>query len=233
MNVRFWRIRRTFWSKSFRSPAREKPDALLIAGDVYDKSAPSAEAVALLDDFLARLSQMGQKTFIISGNHDSAERVAFAGRLVRASGIYLSPVYAGTVVPITLEDAFGAVDFFLLPFLKPASVRRFYPEEDIPPLRRPSLAPSRIHAHRSFPAQRSAGAPVCGGRAALRCGGIRRGRRGQRIARGIRSLRLCGARALARRAERAGRARALLRFAAQIFIFRGPAAKVPHRGGTG
>ncbi len=112
--------------------AREKPDALLIAGDVYDKSAPSAEAVALLDDFLARLSQMGQKTFVISGNHDSAERVAFAGRLVRASGIYLSPVYAGTVAPITLEDAFGAVDFFLLPFLKPASVRRFYPEEDIP-----------------------------------------------------------------------------------------------------
>ena len=97
--------------------AREKPDALLIAGDVYDKSAPSAEAVALLDDFLARLSQMGQKTFVISGNHDSAERVAFAGRLVRASGIYLSPVYAGTVAPITLEDAFGAVDFFLLPFL--------------------------------------------------------------------------------------------------------------------
>ena len=112
--------------------AREKPDALLIAGDIYDKSTPSAEAVALLDDFFARLSQMGQKTFVISGNHDSAERVAFAGRLVRASGIYLSPVYAGTVAPIALEDAFGAVDIFLLPFLKPASVRRFYPLDDIP-----------------------------------------------------------------------------------------------------
>ena len=58
--------------------------------------------------------------------------MAFAGRLVRASGVYLSPVYAGTVAPITLEDAFGAVDVFLLPFLKPASVRRFYPMEDLP-----------------------------------------------------------------------------------------------------
>ena len=112
--------------------AREKPDALLIAGDIYDKSAPPAEAVALLDDFFARLSGLGQKTVVISGNHDSAERVAFAGRLVRASGVYLSPVYAGTVAPITLEDAFGAVDVFLLPFLKPASVRRFYPMEDLP-----------------------------------------------------------------------------------------------------
>ena len=110
---------------------QEKPDALLICGDVYDKSVPSAEAVALLDDFLCSLSARKLPTFLISGNHDSPERLAFGGRLMEDSGIHISPVYSGTVNALTLEDEYGPVDFYLLPFLKPAHVRRFYPEEEI------------------------------------------------------------------------------------------------------
>lgn len=109
----------------------EKPDAVIIAGDVYDKSVPPAEAVELFDDFLCRLSRRNVQIFIISGNHDSPERIAFGGRLMVQSGIHVSPVYNGTVEPITLSDTYGAVDFYLLPFLKPTHVRRFFPEEEI------------------------------------------------------------------------------------------------------
>ena len=96
------------------------PDALLIAGDIYDKSIPPVEAVTLLDDFLYQLTQRKVPVFLIAGNHDSAERITFASRLL-----------TGTVEPITLEDNFGPVDFYLLPFLKPSHVRRYHPEEDI------------------------------------------------------------------------------------------------------
>lgn len=107
----------------------EQPDAVLICGDVYDKSVPSGEAVTLLDDFLWRLTQLEQQVFIISGNHDSAERLAFGGRLMAGKGIHLSPVYDGRVTPITLQDTHGPVHFWMLPFLKPAHGKRFYPEE--------------------------------------------------------------------------------------------------------
>lgn len=109
----------------------EKPDGVLIAGDVYDKSIPSAEAVELFDDFLVRLAERHLQVFIISGNHDSPERLAFGGRLMDASGIHFSPVYNGDVSPFRLTDEFGAVDIFLLPFVKPVHVRRFFPEETI------------------------------------------------------------------------------------------------------
>ena len=109
----------------------EKPDALLIAGDVYDKSVPSAEAVTLFDDFLCRIAQRKLPVLIISGNHDSPERLSFGGRLLEHSGIHISPVYDGTIQPITLKDSFGEVDFWLLPFLKSAHVKRFYPDEKI------------------------------------------------------------------------------------------------------
>ena len=108
-----------------------KPDGVIIAGDVYDKSVPSAEAVELFDDFLVRLSRRDLKVFVISGNHDSAERIAFGGRLMDKSGIYMSPVYNGNVEPITLTDDFGDVNIYMLPFIKPAHVRRFYPDSDI------------------------------------------------------------------------------------------------------
>ncbi|NLC33310.1 MAG: exonuclease SbcCD subunit D [Clostridiales bacterium] len=109
----------------------EKPDCVIIAGDVYDKSVPSADAVNLFDDFLYKLSKRGLKVFVISGNHDSPERIAFGGRLMNRSGIYMSPTYAGQVMPITLSDEYGEVDVFMLPFIKPIHVRRYYPDEEI------------------------------------------------------------------------------------------------------
>lgn len=109
----------------------EQPGAVLISGDVYDKSVPPAEAVTLFDDFLCRLAERNRKVFIISGNHDSAERLAFGGRLMEGRGIYLAPVYNGSVVPITLQDEYGDIHFWLLPFLKPIHVKRFYPEAGI------------------------------------------------------------------------------------------------------
>ncbi len=107
----------------------EAPDAVLIAGDVYDKSVPPTEAVELFDRFLVALSRRGQKVYVISGNHDSAERLSFGGRLMTESGIHLSPAYAGTLKPFLLEDEYGPLALYLLPFLRPAHVRRFLGEE--------------------------------------------------------------------------------------------------------
>lgn len=109
----------------------QNADGVIIAGDVYDKSIPSAEAVELFDDFLCRLAKKNLQVFIISGNHDSAERIAFGGRLMDKSGVHLSPVYCGCVEPITLSDEFGKINLYLLPFIKPANVRRFFPEAEI------------------------------------------------------------------------------------------------------
>lgn len=103
-------------------------DAVILAGDLYDRPVPPAEAVTLLDTLLNGLAETGKPVFIISGNHDSAGRLAFGAQLMRHSGIYFSPVYNGQIAPITLWDEFGAVDFWLLPFLKPASVRPFFPD---------------------------------------------------------------------------------------------------------
>lgn len=109
----------------------EKPDAILIAGDIYDKPIPPAEAVSLFDSFLVQISQRRIEIFLISGNHDSPERLSFGSRLMQPSGIHVSPVYDGSLLPITLSDAYGTIDFYLLPFLKPVQVRHFYPEEPI------------------------------------------------------------------------------------------------------
>lgn len=109
----------------------EKPDAVIIAGDVYDKSIPAAEAVELFDDFLVHLSKRKLHVFVISGNHDSPERIAFGGRIMESSGIHMSPVYSGDVTPITLTDAYGEVKVWLLPFVKPIHVRRFHEDAEI------------------------------------------------------------------------------------------------------
>ena len=109
----------------------ERPDAVLIAGDVYDKSVPSAEAVTLFDEFLCRLAQRRMSTLIISGNHDSAERLAFGNRLFESSGIHISPVYSGETQPVTLSDEHGEVKFWLLPFVKPVHVKRYFPDDGI------------------------------------------------------------------------------------------------------
>ena len=108
-----------------------QPDGIILAGDIYDKSLPSAEAVELFDFFLSELAKLHLPVFLISGNHDSAERIAFASNIMKESGIYISPVYHGEVKPIRLKDAYGPVNFYLLPFLRPSQVRRYYPDEKI------------------------------------------------------------------------------------------------------
>lgn len=109
----------------------EKPDGVIIAGDVYDKSVPSAEAVELFDDFLVRLSKRNLYVFVISGNHDSPERIAFGGRLMEHSGVYMSPVYDGDIKPVVLEDEYGKINIWMLPFVKPVHIRRFNEDVEI------------------------------------------------------------------------------------------------------
>ena len=108
---------------------QEEADAVMIAGDVYDKPVPPAEAVSLFDEFLETLAKMGKEVFVISGNHDSAERLAFGSGLMNRSGIHISPVYSGEIQPVIVSDEYGEVNFWLLPFLKPVHVRRFIEDE--------------------------------------------------------------------------------------------------------
>ena len=110
---------------------QEKPDGVIIAGDVYDKAVPSAEAVSLLDDFLKRLAAMKQKVYMIYGNHDSAERVAFGGEFFQLGGIHVSPVFSGSIEPCPLADEYGEAKIWMLPFVKPVDVRHAYPEESV------------------------------------------------------------------------------------------------------
>ena len=109
----------------------EQPSGIILAGDIYDKPIPPAEAVELFDDFLYKLSQRELNVFIISGNHDSAERISFGSRLFDKAGIHLSPVYNGNISPIELSDDFGKINIYMLPFIKPVHVRRYFPDEEI------------------------------------------------------------------------------------------------------
>lgn len=107
----------------------ERPDGVFIAGDVYDKSVPSVEAVSLFDNFLKQLSRQQTQVFIISGNHDSPERLGFASELIALSGIHIAPAYDGKVCPVSLKDGYGTVNVYMLPFIKPVHVRSVFPEE--------------------------------------------------------------------------------------------------------
>lgn len=102
-------------------------DAVVIAGDVYDKQAPSAEAIELFDDFLTSVSVFNIPIMIISGNHDSPERLSFAGRILENNNIYIYSIFDGSLKCVTVKD----IDFFLLPFVRPQTVRRFFPDENI------------------------------------------------------------------------------------------------------
>ncbi len=106
-------------------------EAVLIAGDVYDKQVPSAEAVRLFDWFLTQLNSRKLPVIVIGGNHDSVERLSFGAQIMEESGVYLTQSYDGKVVPVRLEDRYGPVNLWMLPFLKPAMVKRFFSEQDI------------------------------------------------------------------------------------------------------
>ncbi|MCH4191389.1 MAG: exonuclease SbcCD subunit D [Butyrivibrio sp.] len=109
----------------------QKADAVLISGDVYDKPIPPAEAVQLFDDFLTALSDRKVPVYVISGNHDSAERLSFGARLMTQSSVFMSVAFHGTVQKYSQQDEYGTVNFYLLPFLKPTIVRQAYPEAEI------------------------------------------------------------------------------------------------------
>ena len=110
---------------------KEKTSGVIIAGDVYDKNIPPADAVQLFDDFLVSLARLGQQVFIISGNHDSPERLSFGGRLIDMSGVHIAPVYDGNIAHHALSDGNTEVDVFMLPFIKPIMVRHFFPDTEI------------------------------------------------------------------------------------------------------
>jgi exonuclease SbcD len=111
----------------------EKPDGILIAGDVYDKSIASTEAMGLLEDFLLKIAERKIQTFIISGNHDSAERLSFGSKFIDQSGIHISRVYDGRepINPLVLKAGDQEADIYMLPFIKPASVRGAFAEKGI------------------------------------------------------------------------------------------------------
>lgn len=111
--------------------AKEQVDGVVIAGDIYDKTVPSEEAVQLLDWFLTKLAKLEVDTYVISGNHDSSVKLSFASDLIDRSGIHIAPVYNGVVKPYELMDSYGKVNLYLLPFIKPANVRSIFPEEGI------------------------------------------------------------------------------------------------------
>lgn len=108
--------------QAFQMAKEHRVDAVLIAGDVYDKTIPTIEGVKLFDTFLTALKAKKIPTFIISGNHDSAERLAFGRHLFEDAEIYMSGTYEEEILKKTLTDEYGEVDIYLLPFLKPQQI---------------------------------------------------------------------------------------------------------------
>lgn len=107
------------------------PDAVIIAGDIYDKAVPSAEAVNVFDWFLTALCSRNLPVLLIAGNHDSGERLGFAAGILRPQQVYIAGAFTGVAQKVTLQDAAGDINFYLLPYIKPAQVRHFYPEQEI------------------------------------------------------------------------------------------------------
>lgn len=101
-------------------------DGMILAGDIYDKSVPSGEAVQLLDWFLTEVVKLELPIYMVSGNHDSGERLSFGSKLLEKSRVHVASVYNGELQPIVLEDAYGPVYVYLLPFMKPIHVRRAF-----------------------------------------------------------------------------------------------------------
>ena len=110
---------------------KEQVDCVLISGDVYQKAAPQAEAMTAFNRFITRLTRDDRRVFVISGNHDSEQRIAYFSELIRSAGVYVSDCFDGTIRRIELNDVYGKIAVHLLPFLKPAQVHRFFPGEKI------------------------------------------------------------------------------------------------------
>ncbi|MBE5803060.1 MAG: exonuclease SbcCD subunit D [Clostridiales bacterium] len=109
----------------------EKADAVLIAGDVYQRATPQAEAMALFDRFVSRLAEASKKVFVVSGNHDSALRISYFASLLKTAGVYVSESFDGRLQQVELRDKDGELSVWLLPFVRPAQVKRFLPGEKI------------------------------------------------------------------------------------------------------
>lgn len=121
-----------YWAEQFlRLVEEEKPDAVLIAGDVYDRGAPANQAVELLDSFLTGLADLGIPVLMVSGNHDSGTKLAFANKMLESSRLYIAGSVSGGVKRVRLTDAFGPVDFWLLPYVFPALVADVLGDETI------------------------------------------------------------------------------------------------------
>ena len=126
----------------------EKIDVILLCGDIYDKAIPTIEAIHLLDEFLEELSDLKVKVLMISGNHDSAERIAFGSQIMSSSGICMSPVYDGKTEKYCLTDSYGEVWIHLLPFVRPATVRHgLEGEEEVDEIRTYQEAVQAAVAH--------------------------------------------------------------------------------------
>jgi exonuclease SbcD len=108
-----------------------QPAGILLAGDIYDKSVPAGEAVEVLDEFLTELVARRTHLFLVSGNHDSPERLNFGSRIMAKNGVHIAGTFDGTLKKISLQDEFGPVHIYLLPFIKPALVCPHYPDLEI------------------------------------------------------------------------------------------------------
>ena len=109
----------------------EKADGLILAGDIYDRSVPSAEAVVALDQFLREATKLGIQIFMISGNHDSPERIGFARSILEDKGLHIEGMIRGNMNPVAMEDEYGTLNIYMLPFAKPAIIRHLYQDETI------------------------------------------------------------------------------------------------------
>ena len=110
---------------------RENVDAVLIAGDVYQRSAPQAEAMEVFDGFVTALTDAGKKVFMLSGNHDSAQRISYFSSLIKGAGVYAAQEFDGHLQTVTLSDKYGSVNIHMLPFVKPVIVKHLLPEAEI------------------------------------------------------------------------------------------------------
>lgn len=109
----------------------ERPAAVVIAGDIYDRAIPGVEAVRVFDDFLTELATEDVAVLLISGNHDSPERINYASRLLSDKRIFFYSAFDGSIHKVVLSDEYGEVNFWLMPFIKPTMVRGIFPENEI------------------------------------------------------------------------------------------------------